>query len=496
MSTAVTAVRPVASARSISVPFVAVSVAALGYALLAAYFSVRRHEAFLSGYDVGILDQELWLLAHGHEPLNTQDGRLMWGDHFSMSIALLTPLYVLGLGANALLVLQALTMASVAPLLYVLARAYDARPWLAALPALLWLASPITLLANVDDVHHVPLVLPAIVGSVIAIKRDHLALFVVLATIACFTKEDVSLLYVMIGVVVALEGRRRLGAAISVASLALFVFAVAVFMPALGDSMSWYGKRFAGARGDSIADAVLWSVSNPLAALGDLVTAQNVSVCVALVLTTGGLCLLAPRWMLLGVPALAHNLFSAYSPQHELGTQYFVPVAVSFSIAAAVGAGRLVHMSGIRRTIFGAALIVAFVASTFGLLEARSGSEWSAAETALVGGAVARREAAAIVPPDVAVTASNRISPHLTHRTEAYAVPLPFLGWKELGTVWSRAEAADRARGVDWVAIDTTDRPSEFEESPERLIALLPDLGFHEVYRRGTVHVYTRNGSG
>ena len=476
-------------------PVVVVFIAAIGYAALAAYFSFRKHDAFLSGYDLANFDQELWLLAHGYEPLNTQDGRLFWGEHFSLSIALLTPLYVLGAGAKTLLGLQALTMAAVAPLLYAVARAYGARPWLAVLPALLWLSSPLTLVSNLVDVHHIPLAAPAIVGSVLALKRDRLLVFGVLGALACFTKEDVPLMYVMLGLVVALEGRRRLGAAISAASLAIFIFAVAVFMPAFGDSSSWFVKRFAGDRGDSMADVTVWIVRHPVAAMGDLLTTQNASVVLALLLMTGGLCLLAPRWMLLGLPALGHDLLSAYPPQHELGTQYFVPVALSFSIAAAVGVHRLDLVGRVPRLVLAAGITVGFVTAVFGVTAVKSGSEWDSAAIAAVGGPAAREQAIALIPDGAIVAATPRLSAHLGQRREIYALPMPFLGGAEFGADWSAEEMARRAKRVRWVILDTQDRPIEFPLVPERLVPLLPRLGFHEIFRRGSVYVYRRSST-
>ena len=474
------------------VPLLAVAAGALGYAFLAAYFSVRRHEQFRSSFDLANFDQVLWLLANGHEPLNTQYGRLFWGEHFSLSVALLTPLYVLGTGPAGLLVLQALTMALVAPLLYGVAQAYGARPWLAAVPALLWLASPLTLIPNVNDVHHVPLVASVIVGSVLALKRDRLYLFALLGLLGCLAKEDVSLLYAMLGVVTALEGRRRLGAAISAASLAIFLFAVAVYLPAFTDSTAWFEERFAGDRGDSVVDVGTWMASNPLAALGDLLGAENIGLCLALVATTGGLCLLAPRWMLLGVPALAHNLLSAYGPQHGIWDQYQVPVALSFSIAGAVGVHRLAVSGSRMRLAAAASVTLAFLLVPLGIRQVDGESEWTAARTARLGGVEARREALALIPDGVPVAASTRVTPHLGHRRELYTLPVPFLGREELGADWSKEEMSRRAKGVRWVLLDTNDRPTEFQRTPEIIGALLPRLGFRKVFEEGTVSVWRR----
>ena len=473
-------------------PVLVVWTAAIGYACLAVYFSLRRHDAFRSGFDLANFDQVLWLLANGYEPLNTQTGRLFWGDHFSPTIALLTPFYVLGAGPSTLLVLQAVTVALVAPLLFALARAYDASPWLASIPALLWLFSPLTLIPNVNEFHHVPVVAPLIVGSVLALARDRVVVFAVLGLLACGAKEDVSLLYVMLGLVVAFEGRRRFGAAISAAALGIFLFAVGILVPAFSDSIAWFQKRFSGGRGESLSDIAIWIVSHPLAALGDLLTVENLVLCAALVIATGGLCLLAPRWMLLGLPVLAHNLLSAYGPQHGLQDHYQVPIALSFAIAAAVGVHRLSSFGPRVRMSAAATIALAIFVSPVGVRQVKEQSEWSSEVSAYTGAEPARRAGIALIPDDLALAASTRLTPHLAHRVELYTLPLPFLGREELGSDWSQEEMTRRAARVRWVILDTNDQPLEYPRTAELMSPLLRRHGFREIGRWGSVSVHVR----
>jgi uncharacterized membrane protein len=343
--TTYTARLPVAAAWRARLPLLLVVGAAAAYAAAAAYFAIGKHDIYRGGFDLANLDQELWLLSRGYEPMDTQLGLLFWGAHFSPALALLTPIYYFGGGPEELITVQALALAAVSPLLYLLARAYGASPWLAAIPALLWLTSPLTWIPAVTSVHHVPLAAPIIVGSVLALKRDRLVMFAALGLLACCLKEDIPLMYAALGVVVALEGRRKLGAAISAAAIAIFLFAVVVFLPSFSNLQTWFARRFAGDRGDSLSDVAVWMLSNPLAALEDVAMQENATLLLALVVTCGGLCFLAPRWMLLGLPALAHNLLSAYGPQHGIWNQYQVPVTVSLAIAAAVGVHRLATVS-------------------------------------------------------------------------------------------------------------------------------------------------------
>lgn len=480
---------PLSFLRSERLPLVVLWAATAAYGCAAIVLSLDRHFDYRSGFDLANFDQALWLISRGEEPFVTQHGRLYWGDHFGLTPVLLTPLYLLGGGPATLLVVQALTMSAVAPLLYALARAYEAGRWLASLPALLWLASPLTLTPILFDFHHVPLVAPAIVGSVLALRRDRYVLFALLALLACFAKEDVPLLYVMLGVVVALEGRRRLGLAIAAAAAALFAFAVLVFLPAFTDSFAWFAERFAGERGDSLADVVRWTGTHPVEALGDLLATDNLLVLAVLVLTTGGLCLLAPPWLLLALPTLGHNFVSAYGPQHALVYHYHVPAALAFSIAAAVGVRRLATVSPRARLLFATGVAGGLLAATASVEVAVRGGE----ERELGSGAD-RRSAVAHVPVGVAVAASPRLTPHMSQRKDLYTLPLPFFGGEGFGTDLSASELVSREADLAWVLLDTVDRPLEAPRSPERLLELLPRRGFEEVARYGTVHVYARAG--
>jgi uncharacterized membrane protein len=466
--------------------------ASVAYAVAAAYFAIRKHDIYRSGFDLANLDQELWLLSRGYEPMDTQTGQLFWGVHFQPALVLLTPLYYFGGGPEELITVQALTLAAVSPLLYFLARAYDASPWLAAIPALLWLASPLTWIPAVTSVHHLPLAAPIIVGSVLALKRDRLGVFAALGLIACCTKEDIPLMYAALGVVVALEGRRRLGAAISAAAIAIFLFAVVIFVPSFSNSQAWFAKRFAGDRGDSLSDVAVWMLSNPLAALEDLVMQENFTLLLALVVTCGGLCFLAPRWMLLGLPALAHNLLSAYGPQHGIWNQYQVPVTVALAMAGAVGVHRLATVSRPARLAAVAGVTLGMAILPLGVGHAKRGAEWPDVSVARWGSVETRREARALIPDDVPVASSTPFAGHLTHRREMYTLPLPFLGRREVGTDWSRDEMARRAEGVRWVILDTADQPTAFKRTPQRIRALLPQLGFRRIYAEGSVSVWRR----
>jgi len=257
-----------------------------------------------------VYDQLVWLLAYGHEPFSTVISRPLLGGHFQPGIVLLTPIYWLDLGVPGLLTAQSIALALTAPALYALARASGASSVLAALPALLWLVCPFVASANLFEFRQDPFAVALIVVSVLAALQGRHALLVAAAVLALSPKEDIALTYVMLGLLLMVHGRRRLGVILALGSAAWYVAAIST-MNALGSSNEAFARRFAGERGDSVGEAFLWMLEHPLQLLGD-VAVDSLGDVLLLLLSTGSLALLAPSWLLLSLPTALHNALSAY----------------------------------------------------------------------------------------------------------------------------------------------------------------------------------------
>ena len=70
--------------------------------------SIVRHNHFQSGgFDLGIYDQAVWQYAHFQWPYNTIKDRFILGDHLTLTLPLLAPLFWLWDNARMLLIFQA-----------------------------------------------------------------------------------------------------------------------------------------------------------------------------------------------------------------------------------------------------------------------------------------------------------------------------------------------------------------------------------------------------
>jgi uncharacterized membrane protein len=465
----------------------AACVGAVLYGGVLAWASIARHDAFGSGYDVAIFDQAVWLLGHGHDPFSTIRGRELFGDHFQPALAILAPLGTLNLTPVALLVLQAALLAAAAPALYLLARGRGAAQGLALAVALLWLASPLTQWANLFEFHPESAAPLLFVLGAFWLERGRIAPFVVTAVLASSLKEDVCLVYLMWGLILVFGRERRLGVLLAAGATAWFVLATEVAIPAFGGSLSYYAARFGGERGSSVGGVLVSVVRHPLTTVADTATYPNAKLVLALVACTGGLALLAPRMLILGLPAVAANVFSAYPYQHDLHFQYQLVPAGVFALASAYGAGAASARlsSPLVRGATAVLLVGAAAAAAFApaVKELR--------RTARVDGGP-KGHALALIPPGVPVAAGADLTPHLANRRDIYQLPEPFVARPTNGEYWSSAELARRTRRVQYVAYDT----AGLEPSLLRQVELLPPLlrrrGFVEVWRDGDVRVFRR----
>lgn len=85
--------------------------------------AVLRHNQYQSGaFDLGIYDQAIWQYSRLQYPYNTIKERFILGDHLSLTLPLLAPLYWLWNDARSILIFQAIWIAFSAIPIYYLAR--------------------------------------------------------------------------------------------------------------------------------------------------------------------------------------------------------------------------------------------------------------------------------------------------------------------------------------------------------------------------------------
>lgn len=453
---------------------------------------VQRHDRFGSfGFDMGIFDQAIWLAARG-ESFITVRGLDLFGHHANVAFYLLAPLSWLGAGPHIWNLLQVATLAAGAVPLYLIGRARRLSPWLALLPAAAYLLHPSTQFLAWELFHPETMAVTPLLFAYLAAVRRRWGWYAGLLVLAVAWKEDVALFALVLGLLVALRGDRRVGAVTMALSLGWFLAVSQVLLSAVNGQGAFY-DQFYGHLGESSVGVVTTVLTDPTRVVDHLATADPspVGYLWKLGAPWALLPLAAPAALLMGVPQLLANLLSINGFTREITFHYAALPMAALGVASVEGLARL---AGITRAagVAGHAGPAggAGVAGVAGLAWLRRGAAAAVAVAALaatlqwgpspVGDRYdegfwpassprqeTQHEAVSTVPSRAPVSATYQFVPHLTHRERVYEFPNPF---RERN--WGvRGEDTHDPRVVEWLVVDSTAMGREDRSLVEDLVS-------------------------
>ena len=455
------------------------SAATLVWALVLAYivffsaYSIQRH-ATLNSYaaDLSFIDQPMWNTLHGRFLERTMGDRQVSrvAEHLEPIIIPIALVFILWDDVRAILIIQTIALALGALPVYWIARrtfgpgftAEDAESaemnhWgdvgqgvAGLLPlafVIAYLMFPALQAANVADFHADPfIVVPLLFAFWYATERRYWAMWV-WALIAMLVKENLPTLTFMLGLyLVILPSRsrgietsevsktsevcreRRHGVALMVVSLVWFYVATFLIVAPLArqvygtDGPVYLAHRYAGLGGgvNGFIGELLAMLRQP----------DRLAYLVDLLAPVGWLALLAPEYLLLGLPVLVANFISDFPGQYSGQQHYSAPLVPVFVLAAIYGARRLLDvMARGRRHPVG---WLAVVAVTVWLLA------WSLGYHHLRGWTPLARDFhwprltphhqlltrfTSQIPDEAGVSTTPPLHPHLAHRHQIYIYP-------------------------------------------------------------------------
>lgn len=415
----------------------------------AAWFSYLQIDAHLGfgtfAYDVGLYDQGLWLLSRGHAPFVTLMGRNLFGDHASVILFLLVPLYWIVPGTPTLLVVQALLVAAGAIPLYVFARRVLGHGGFGLLAAIAWLANPAVLGANMENYHPDTFLALFVPLALYAAFAERWRLYAVAIVLALLVKEDVLLVVVPLGVYVWWRYDKRRGLLTMLGGLVAGLLGMFVLMRSLSGVPTRNGWRIPfGGVGGFLREFF----TNPTRVGRYLLQDDRPLYIWQMVAPVAGAFALSPWVAAIAVPVIASNTISTFWYQHSIQYHYSL-VAVPFLLFAAVMGAT--HLGSRARVVLMSMMTLAALSTSVAwgqhplALEPR---QVLSAETPI---ARAGREIIRTIPDDAVISVYDPLTTHLAHRKEVYFFPNPFKAvyyGVDDSLAGSRLPAADRVEFV------------------------------------------------
>lgn len=450
-------------------PHAPLAVLAAAVALWAVVFGVlvyRRHARFGSfGFDLGIYDQAIWVLAHGGQFITVR-GLPTFGHHATVSLYALTPFYLLGTGPQFIDLLQVASLASAPVALYLLARHRLGRPWLALGPALAFLLHPATQFLAWELFHPETLaVAPLLFGYLAGVHRRW-GWYAGLLAFAVLCKEDVALAAAVVGLIVALRGDRRIGVATIVMSLGWYFFTTRVLLGAFNGIGPFY-DQFYGDLGGSPLGVARTAVRHPTAVLRRLFAGDSLAFLLKMAAPFGFLALAAPLVLAVGLPQLVADLLSMNDFTRKITFHYAALPLAALALATVEALPRVARTTVERRVVVIALVNAAFL-GTLAWGPSPVGAEfrrgyWPGADPARP----TMRAAVARVRDGAPVSATYDLVAHLSHRWEIYEFPNP---WIEQNWGVRGERTRDPAR-VRWLVLDRRTFGAREAALADRLLA-------------------------
>jgi len=454
-----------------------------------------RHTRFATfSFDLGIYDQAIWLMSRFHDPFVTVRGLEFFGHHVNPILIAFVPFYWLGAGPSFLYVTQATGLAVAAFPIYLIARDRFARPWLGLLFVVVYLMyAPIQWISWANYHPESLVVAPLLYAWWFASHRRWRGMFVALL-IALSIREDAALVVIMLGVILLFLYRPGKGdhrdrmMALATFGLGVVWYAIAtrLVIPHFNQGKQpFYIQYFYSNYGKDVPGIISTMLRHPNRVIGDATQPDRLRFYRDLALPLGGLPLAAPLALLMAAPQMLASVIGLSPYARSIHYQYTAMMIAPLLIATIEGAYVLFRFNVMRTVLPIWLLACAYMTNVAWSPSpiADSFNVWATPQPRHA----AMREALKLVPASASVSATYTLLPHLSHRTQIYDWPNPWVP-----SYWGNDDGfrlPDPAT-IQYIVLDRT----EVGEAQQALVAgfIAPDGPYEVLFDTDNVLVARR----
>jgi len=442
------------------------------------------------GRDLALYLQSTWLLGEGYKPIVTLGEGNLFAEQASFILYPVAMIVKFLPRVTTLLVLQSLGLAIAVVPLWRLARGLG-KLRVGATSAVVFAYFVYTAVhsVNLAGFHPGVFALPALIAAVRYGLEGRRWPFVAMIVIVLACRADLGLAVAGLGLLLALEGRRREGIATLSIGLGWLILAIFVVQPALAGDVYPHVEAFSQFGSSPLE--ILWGIVRaPHEFLGLVASRENFLTIVTLLAPVLFLPVVAPRYLMPAIPLYMIYL-AADVPFNRLDESAQTIPITAFVFVATVFAlqrsGRiLVERVNIDRRVAWALVLTAIVFFVRDAPSSPYNSPWFSGRVSVE--EVALTEAAAIVPADAPVRASDRLLPLLAERVAVFELDsrAPDEAALEVAVEAATAE-------VDWVILDG--KASGWTSlDTDRFAIRLGFRGFKKIYDVEQVQVFEFTG--
>lgn len=461
------------------------------YILIFSFLSVKRHFAFASNFDLSNMDNTMWNTLHGNFfSLRIADTIVSrFSIHSDLILIILAPIYLVYDHTRALLILQSVFLGLGAIPVYLIGVKLLKNKVLSLAMVVVYLLNPGLQWTNIYDFHGVSLATPILLATFYFALTKHWKLYWIFVFLSIITKEQISLVIAILGLVLFFVFKERKRGLLSFGlGIVWFVTMVFVVIPHFSPSGSnWGFSLFSPSYSlpEQSASLVLSRLDYT-----SFFTKEAFQYYNKLLEPYGYTSLLGFPWILLSAPDLGINVLSHHGAMKTITYHYDSGIIPGLIIASFYGIAFIANWLRKNKYTKGYSEIILFsITGIIFLLAFRFNYFYSPLPTTpgcwcfiynVSDDDKAFKKMLERIPPDAKVTASLEVRPHVNHRHEVYSVP-------------------SATPSADFIALITQNRiignyePKEYEN---RLIPALLSSNTHEVlYKSKNFYLFRKKDS-
>jgi len=284
-----------------------------------------RHELFQSTtYDLGIVDNILYLISHGKEPISPLLKYHIMGDHAAWIFYLLAIPYKIFPSVYWLFLIQALALVIGAILLVNLANLPSQKNIILILVYFLY---PVVFNANLFDFHTDTLAIPLIFSAILTARKNNILgyFFSIIFILSC--KEIFSLTVIFLGLWLYFCENRKIYGLIAISSgIAWFIISTQLIIPFYSNGYQVGISRYSYL-GGNVTQVVKNIFFEPVTVLKGIFSFRNLIYLIYLFSPIfWAISLRTLSFLLPAIPAIFLNLLADYTPQKSLALHYSLPI--------------------------------------------------------------------------------------------------------------------------------------------------------------------------
>ena len=415
------------------------------YIVFFSWLSILRHQTFQSSaMDLGYTDQVVWNTLHGrfmrfstlqNAPIDLPLDQFRRTDtllayHVELLLVPISLLYLIYDSSVTLLVLQTVGIGVGALPAFWLARDHLGSDFAGLVFALAYLLAPAVEGANLSDFHAVSLTASFLIFAFYFLHARLYRPFFVFIILAMTTKEDVSLLILMMGLYIFFWLReRRVGTLTALMGLGWFLVCTQVILPHYnGLPISPFLHRLA-IFGPTVKESLRNLLREPVLLLRWLFQPEIFAYLEGLLASAGFTSLFSPVVLGLSAPIVAMNVFSTWNWTYSEGAHYSASIVPFIIVSGIYGLGFLARQfserGGVphRRAVNGLAALVLLISGyhhyQIGISPLARGFHLPR----ITPHHRLAQDFMALIPADAPLSAQSGLYPHLAHREKAYFFP-------------------------------------------------------------------------